>query len=346
MDIMNKIQISILLFFLLFFNTLVHAQKTDKLFLLNGDEITCEIKTLEYGLLTAKTDDVGTLSIKWEKISRIISKEYIEIELGDGSKYFGQIVDSKKKQVLRVFLYDSSMVDLDMESIVVMNQIMEQFLSRITGKVDLGFDIMKANSLSTLTFGANVDYRYKSNFVSITSNLVYTQQQDTIQNQRADLDIRYNHSFKKKWILEAYSTFQNNSELGLDLRILAGGGPGRNLVRTNHLTFNVLLGAVASKEWNVGVDESKISLEGWTRLEYRQFFHSTPKVDILSTVEYFPSITTEDRHRIEFYTNAKREIISDLSVLLKIQYSYDSRNPSNDSPTDDWVFTIGLGYTI
>ena len=346
MDIMNKIQISILLFFLLFFNTLILAQKTDKLYLLNGDELTCEIKTLEYGMLTAKTDDIGTLSIKWDKISRITSKEYFEIELSDGSKYFGPIVDSKKKQVLRVLLFDSSMVDLDMENIVEINQIMEQFLSRINGKVDMGFDIMKANSLSKLTLGANVGYRYKSNFVSITWNSVYTEQQDTIQNQRADLDIRYNHSYKNKWILEAYSTFQNNSELGLDLRILAGGGPGRNLIRTNHISFNVLLGTVYSKEWNVGVKEATTNLEGWTRLEFRQFIHSTPKIDILSTVEYFPNLTTKDRHRIEFYTNAKREIISDLSLILKIQYSYDSKNPSSGSPTDDWVFTIGMSYTI
>ena len=47
------------------------AVKTDSLVLVNGDHITCEIKKLEYAKLSVKTDDMGTLSIEWDKIVRL-----------------------------------------------------------------------------------------------------------------------------------------------------------------------------------------------------------------------------------------------------------------------------------
>lgn len=346
MGIINKIQLSILLFFLLFFNTLVFAQKTDKLFLLNGDEITCEIKKLEFGLLTAKTDDIGTLTIKWNRVKQIISKEYFEIELIDGTKYFGPLIDSEKDRVVRVFLYDSSMIDLDIENIVVMDQIMEKFSRRFSGSFSIGFDIQKANSLARLTTNANIDYRYRANFVSILWNSVNTDQQDSIYTQRMDLNLRYVHSYKNRWLFEAHTTLQNNTELDLDLRIIGGLGPGRIFIHSDHYSISGILGIVYNKEWNVGIENSISNLEGWLRLEYRHYIYVSPKIDIFANVEYYPSFTTNDRHRVEFYADANREIINDLHLGLAIQYSFDSKLPSTGSPNDDWVVSIILGYSF
>ncbi len=50
------------------------AVKTDIIVLTNGDRVTGEIRSLSDGLLTYKTDDMGTLSVEWERIKRISSE--------------------------------------------------------------------------------------------------------------------------------------------------------------------------------------------------------------------------------------------------------------------------------
>ena len=42
------------------------AAKTDIVVLINGNDVTGEIKSLEFGELRYSTDSMGTVSIEWE----------------------------------------------------------------------------------------------------------------------------------------------------------------------------------------------------------------------------------------------------------------------------------------
>ncbi len=61
------------------------AVKTDIVELVNGDRITCEIKKLDRGKLTVKTDGLGTLSIEWDDIQHISSKARYDVQLASGT---------------------------------------------------------------------------------------------------------------------------------------------------------------------------------------------------------------------------------------------------------------------
>ena len=67
------------------------AQKTDVVVLINGDRITGEIKSLSRGQLDYKTDDAGRLKIEWDKILRVTSNRYYEVEMSSGVRYFGTL---------------------------------------------------------------------------------------------------------------------------------------------------------------------------------------------------------------------------------------------------------------
>jgi hypothetical protein len=58
-----------------------NAQRTDLLFLRNGNKITGEIKKLQYGVLTYKTDDVGSLTVKWKDVIRLKSVKRYELTI-------------------------------------------------------------------------------------------------------------------------------------------------------------------------------------------------------------------------------------------------------------------------
>src|SRR6187399_2641939 len=68
------------------------AVKTDIVELKNGDRITCEIKRLDRGKLTVKTDGLGTIAIEWDDIQFVTSKARYEIELQSGDRILGTLV--------------------------------------------------------------------------------------------------------------------------------------------------------------------------------------------------------------------------------------------------------------
>src|SRR5688572_26580715 len=67
------------------------AQKTDSVWIRNGDRITGEVKSLYRGRLKYSTDDLGTIYIEWDKVVRISSRATFEVQLSSGLKYFGTL---------------------------------------------------------------------------------------------------------------------------------------------------------------------------------------------------------------------------------------------------------------
>jgi hypothetical protein len=79
-----------------------YAQKTDVVVLLNGNSVTGEIKSLEFGALRYSTDSMGTVSIDWEDIVGVTSNQDLQIEITDGTRYFGALLPSESDHSIRV----------------------------------------------------------------------------------------------------------------------------------------------------------------------------------------------------------------------------------------------------
>src|SRR5215469_11839345 len=69
--------------------------KTDVVMLRNGDRLSGDIVSLEFGILTLKTDNMSTLSIEWPAVRSVTSKFDFAIERNDGTKYHGVITTSE-----------------------------------------------------------------------------------------------------------------------------------------------------------------------------------------------------------------------------------------------------------
>src|SRR3954466_10563821 len=67
------------------------AQKTDSVWIRNGDRITGEVESLSRALLKYSTDDLGTIYIEWDKVDRISSPTMFEVYLKSGQKFYGSL---------------------------------------------------------------------------------------------------------------------------------------------------------------------------------------------------------------------------------------------------------------
>ena len=85
-----------------FFLAPAMAEKTDVVVLVNGNAVTGEVKSLEFGILSYSTDSMGTVSIDWEDIVSVSSQRFQQVELPDGTRYYGQLVPTSDPHVVRI----------------------------------------------------------------------------------------------------------------------------------------------------------------------------------------------------------------------------------------------------
>ena len=127
------------------------AVKTDIVELVNGDRITCEIKKLDRGKLTVKTDGLGTISIEWDDILHITSKARLRRPAcvrgtGRSARLSGPTsepsMSSRGAQTERFALGD----------IVRIAPLGGTFWRRLDGSISAGFSFTEANNQTQWTF--------------------------------------------------------------------------------------------------------------------------------------------------------------------------------------------------
>jgi len=74
-------------------------QKTDLLVMKNGDRITCEVKSLNGGVLSIALDYVdGTVSVDWSKVAHLESGQLFVVLSQDGSSHEGTLGTANRGQ--------------------------------------------------------------------------------------------------------------------------------------------------------------------------------------------------------------------------------------------------------
>ena len=78
---------------LFLFSIQLHAHaKLDSVRLVNGNEITGEIKRLLRGILSYGTDSMGTVAIEWDDVIAVTSNFNYEVRLENGMRYYGSLI--------------------------------------------------------------------------------------------------------------------------------------------------------------------------------------------------------------------------------------------------------------
>lgn len=322
----------------------LNAQRTDVVTLNNGDRITGEVKKLEYGLLTFKTDDAGTLTIKWDKIASLTGKENFEVETEEGRVFFGSILESSIPDTL-IIATDLFRFEVEKAAVVSIIPIKNRFLKRLDGSVGVGFSYTKATTLAQLNINATVKYTTRAFGTSITYDGYFSAQEEADQSLKQDFTYVFHRYLPGRWFYGALTGLEQNYELGLDLRINLGVGGGRNLIQNNRNVVQATLGFQGISEWLKGESSSSRDIEGIVNVNYSLFKYDSPKSSITITAAVFPGITDWGRLRSNTNINISQEIIADFTIGLTFYNSFDNRPPEG-SEKNDWAVTTTIGYTF
>ncbi len=320
------------------------AQKNDTIYLSNGDRLTGELKKFEYGLLFLKTDAMQTVNIEFDRISTMYSSKQYEIRTTSGLRYFGSLMNSKIPGTINILTLTDT-VPRPMWSIVQITSIKNQFFQRIDGSVSMGLSYTKATDVLQYNVAATATYR-TTNYSTTFDMSSILSEVDSLISRNNDIGLSVTRFLKGKWLAAVQVTDQQNSELDLDQRLQVGVGGGYDFVRNNSHRLSFITGLLANRERTIEEALESKNIELLLSAQYKWFKYKHPKIDISSSFNVFPSLTTIGRTRLEYDLSSKIEILKDLFFDLTIYDNFDSVSSESSSSKNDWGIITSLGYTF
>lgn len=315
---------------------LVLAQKTDKVFLKNGDVVTGEIKSLKLAKLNFDMNGPGIISIKWEEIVRLMSVKTFEITLQNG-----QVIIAK----LDSLFFESRHVKLD--EIVEIVQIKNKFLKRLEGNVNLGFSYTKSSDIFQFNFTSSTTYRKPKMETNLKLNTLLSRaSKDTITFKKQDATLSFLRTLSNRFYLMSNLGWEQNTQLGLDNRFLLAAGGGKILINDNHQRFLTGLGLSYNEEQSSESSGYTSNLEGMVVIQFKKFRYSTPKVSIDAQHTIYPSLSDWGRVRMNLSVNTSFEIFKDFLVGFTFYDNFDNRPSSTAVSKNDYGITFTIGYTF
>ena len=332
----------VLLLLLILVSQSAWATKTDLIYLKNGDRLTGEIKSLSKGKLQLLTDHMGTVAIEWEQIQQIASTTSHSVELTNGQRYHG---DLQKSDIVDTLVVNTPLgpANMNIHDVFAMYPVEANFWERLDINVDLGISWDKGSQIGKYNFSLDTAYRRPESITQASLSTEITTQDQADDTKRSSLSGFHNVFRRSKRFTTYFANLESNDQLGVDLRALAGAGYGWVPVRSQSNWLSFALGLDVNREKPTN-GEPETNLEGLAWLAYDYYKFSTPERSFKTNLRVFPSISDFGRWRVNFSSDFRWELFTDLFWVLNFYAQYDNQPISKTAATSDYGITTSIGY--
>lgn len=330
---------------LVIFPGLAAAIDTDVIIFDNGDRLTGEVKSLDRGMLSFKTEATGTISIEWENVALLSSSQNIQVETSSGVRYLGTLEKADNERQV-VVMTGRGPVDLDAGQVVGMAPIDQENWRDWDVDVSLGYNFTSANTTTQFNVGAEAKRRTAVRILSASISSVVSDSSDNDTSESSGLELGWTRLRENRWLNVGNLDFTKNTQLGLNLRTSLGYGIGRIMTETNRSSFALGTGLQVSREDNINIVEDTDSLELYGKLTWDWFRYDSPEWDLSTDFEVTPSLSSWGRVRYEFDTKIKWEIFSDFYWTIELYDDFDSDPQSVDAANHDYGVITSITYDL
>lgn len=321
--------------------------KTDILHMKNGDKITCEIKSLEHGVLTVKMDYVSSdVAINWEKVQRLESKQMFVLETRKGEYYAGAIsTDAKEGDHVDVAL-GPSRHEIAQPQVVSVEQLGRNFWGRMKGSIDYGFSFARSNKQTQSTLSLDLSSRTEKRYTTFAVDSLFSKTGDIPTNRHSASATFSNRLGYSAWSLAGISSLLKSDQQDLDLRTSFGAALQRKIIYTPTSSLTAMGGVVYTNEkYSTQIDGQNRfnSLEGVLGVQHAAYKFDA--MEWLNTIWIYPSITDTGRVRSSLDSSLYYKLIGNFYIRLGVYGSYDTRPPAN-TPKSDYGVTTSFGWSF
>ena len=309
----------------------------------DGSRMVGELKSMGRGKLAFKTDSTGTINIEWEDVRYVETDQNTQVEIIDGTRYFGRIRRAEAEFAI-VVQTASGPVELPGRKVISMDPIEDSGFRSVDLSVSAGYNYTKASDVTQFNLGVDASHRTRKRILSASFASLISDSTNNELNQRQTLMTNYTRLRRNRWLNDGGISFDRNDELDLNLRTSLSAGFGRILTQSNHSLFVLKGGLKATREDKVDVDADVNSLESYALMTWEWFRYDSPELDWSTTLEIIPSLTESGRVRAEFDAKLRWEMLDDLYWQLEFYDSFDNQPQSETTPENDYGITTSLSY--
>jgi hypothetical protein len=315
--------------------------RTDVVKLANGDHVTGEILRLERGRLELKTDDAGTIAFEWDNIASIESTRQFDIATSDERRVLGSL----RPGVGRVVTIATGAGDLvlPMPEITTIYPIGRSFWARLDGYVNMGYSYTRSSAIGQLSLNMETTFRRPAFLIELTMSGTLTEQPGVEQDDRGDLNLGYKR-YRGRWLAGAGGSFENNESLGIVLRSQVGGMVGQRFVNTNRAELEAAGGLVFNNEQGVDTPTSQ-NVEALASVRSSFFTYDGSQTNFSMSIDYYISLSTFGRQRLQFDCGFKRDLWKDFSFSINVFDTFDSDPPNAEAERNDAGVVTSVGWT-
>ena len=189
-----------------------------------------------------------------------------------------------------------------------------------------------------------MNYRSLIRIESLEFSTVITDSSSQDASRRTNLTLQHTRLWYKRWFQNSNLSFDQNDELGLNLRSSIGAGGGRYIVQSNTMLLSLEAGLQFSRENLIAEDDDTDSLEATFSTNWDWFLFDDPELDWSTRIQIIPSLTEHGRVRGELDTTLSWEIIGDLKWVFSLYGSWDNQPQSTTGATSDYGVNTALSY--
>ena len=172
---------------------------------------------------------------------------------------------------------------------------------------------------------------------------IFTEQREAGDTARHRLSLNYYYLFRSRWLALTRISFEQNRELGFDLRTSGDFGVGRALIQNNRTVLIMGLGIQLNRERPLEGDSST-NVAAFLLVRYWTFFFDYPHTNVDAALRVLPDLTTSGRWRLEADVKLSRELLKDFYLSVTVLESYDSEPATPGAKNNDLQATLSLGW--
>jgi hypothetical protein len=295
--------------------------KIDLVVLVNGDRITCEIRSLRRGRLTVSTDSMSTVTIDWVDVRRVASPVPFEVEISSGRRMLGPLAEIAPGSV-RVKTAGED-VDVELSSVVRITPMEAGFWQRLDGSISVGFSFTQADELTQWSLNADASRRTEKFLVTgAYDSMLSTTGNDEGQTRNA-VTLTIQRFISRRWFAALMTQATQNEELGLNLRTVVAANTRENFVD----------------------QPGENRAEAVQGLRWDWFTFAARDIDISHSILVFEGFEPDLRVRLELSSRMRVKIVKDLHWTLNLFESSDSSPPEGEKKNDLGV-SASLGWSF
>lgn len=346
----------------------------DTIKLKNGDRLTGSIVKSDEKTIVIKTEYAGVITVNWDAVQDVDSIQDLNVFSKSGQKIVGKLTAAESK--VEVATKDAGKVELAKSDITTMRNADEQaawqkeqdryanpsVLDLWNGSADFGLALTSGNS-STATTTAGLDLTRATRRDKTT--VFYRQISATDRNVKPSKTIanakragvQYDLNLSPRTYVFGFTNFDFDELLRLDLRFVAGGGFGYNVIKNERSKLDLFGGVSYNNETfdTTPAPTTLVPKPAYTTLTRNSVsgmvgeegsYKLNGRTSFFEKAVLFPGFTNNAGFRFNFDAGMSTALTKYISWNLTYSDRYLSNPPIAGLKKNDSFLATGIRFTI